>query len=346
MVSAITEIQTGLRPYQGSPGFRFLKDLYPTHRSGGLNYYPYCSIQSGLTPSWAIAAAAPAAVPANLTIAVAPGNAILDAQPATLSNAVNLVFSPEDLADGYNYFRVFLNPTRILQPVVASGGVYTAPTTLLNGDAVKDGDKYIEAIDFPDHLEGRAFYVREAGVWKNYDPSFASPDLPVQQGRNRVYGNGTHPKVTLSNFTINAVEVPIYLGTGFPIFGYQPARANLRNPASLEVATAEVYYHVLPKLVTATFVNGSVSATVAGAERDIIGDLMSSVLNTNTLELDGETLATGAYNATTGVLTLAAGYTGTSGTKEVLITPVNPANVYVISPGMSNLIASTNFTNP
>jgi hypothetical protein len=346
MVSAITQVQTGLRPYQGAPGFRFLKDLYPTHRSGGLNYYPYCSIQSGLTPSWSLAAGAPVAVPANLTVAIAPGNAILDSQPATLSTSVNLVFTPEDVADGYNYFRVFLNPTRILQPVVASGGVYTPPTTLLNGDAVQDGDKYLEAIDFPDHLEGRAFYVREGGVWKNYDPSFATPDVPVQQGRNRVYGNGTRPKVALSNFTINAVEVPIYLATGYPIFGYQPARANLRNPASLEIVTAEVYYHVLPKVVTGTFINGDADVTVAYAERDSIADLMSSVTNTNVLALDGETLDTGAYNSATGVITLGAPYTGTSGTKEVLLTPVTPANVYVLSPGKSNLVASTNFTNP
>lgn len=346
MVTAASEVQSGLLPLMGAPGFRFFKDLYPDSRSGGLNYYPYSAIKSGFDVSWSVAAAAPALAPAAMTVAVQPGRALIDSQDAVLASAVNIVFTPEEVFNGENFFRIFAAPTRVIQPVVALNGVYSAPTTRLNGDPIQDGDGYVECVDFPQHLEAHNFYKMEAGVWKSYDPAFETSTYPVQQGRNRVYGNGTHRKLTLSNFMVNALEVPIYIATQFPIFGYQPARANLRNPASLEVATAKLYYHVLPLDLTATFTNGSDQVIVEYAYRGIFNDLVASITDTAALAIDGAALATAGYDPTTGAITLAAPYAGTDGSKQVVVTPSTPDQNYILSPGLSELIPSENLTNP
>lgn len=346
MVSAASQVDTGRLQLMGAPGFRFYKDLYPDHRAGGLNYYPFSSIRSGFTPSWTVAAANPVATAADITVAVAPGSALIDAQDASLSSSVDITFTPEDLVNGDNYFRIFANPTRLLQPVVAASGVYTPPTTRLNGDPIDDGDRYAECVDFLNHLEAHTFYKREAGVWKQVDPSFEPPDLPVQEGRNRVFGNKTARKLTASNFMVNMVEAPIYIAGQFPIYGYSPARANLRNPASLEIATVKAYYHVLPLSVTADFTNGSTTVTLDYAYRSLFADIAASVVSTATLAIDGAALAVSGYDAATGEITLAANYTGTTGSAQVLITPVTPANTFLFSVGKSELIASANFTNP
>lgn len=346
MVSAASQVDIGRLQLMGAPGFRFYKDLYPEHRAGGLNYYPYSSIKSGFTPGWTVAAADPVAAAADITVAVAPGTALIDAQDAALSSAVNLTFTPEDLVNGDNFFRIFANPTRLLQPVVAVSGVYTPPTTRLNGDPIDDGDRYAECVDFQNHLEAHTFFKREAGMWKQVDPSFEPPDVPTQQGRNRVFGNKTARKLTASNFMVNMVEAPIYIAGQFPIYGYSPARANLRNPASLEIATVKAYYHVLPLNVTADFTNGSTSVTLDYAYRSLFADVAASVSSTATLAIDGAALAAAGYNAATGVITLAAAYAGTTGTAQVLITPVTAGNNFLFSVGKSELIASANLTNP
>lgn len=362
MVAAASLVETGRIPLMGAPGFRFFKDLYPQSREGGLGYYPYSSIKSGFTPSWSLSTANPVATPANITVAIGAGTALIDAQDAALASSVNVVFTPEEVSNGDNYFRIFVSPTRVLQPVVASGGVFTPPTTRLNGDAVQDGDRYVECVDYPDHLEARGdgFYRLEYGTWVKVDPSFERPDFPVQAGYNRVFGAKTVSKLALSNFTVNAVEAPIYINGGFPLNSYSPSRARLRNPASLALVTAKVYYHVLPLAITATFTNGSPSVQIEppsayvdypGREeqvvsRAIFADLAASVTSTATLSIDGAALAAGGYNATTGVVTLGANYAGTSGTKQVLVAPVTPANIYVLSVAKSELIPTTNFTNP
>jgi hypothetical protein len=362
MVAAASLVESGRIPLMGAPGFRFFKDLYPDSRRGGLSYYPYSSIKAGFTPSWTLTETNSVATPGNVTIAVAPGTALIDAQDAALASSVNVVFTPEEVTNGDNFFRVFVSPTRVLQPVVANNGVFTPPTTRLNGDAVQDGDRYVECVDYPEHLEARGdgFYRREFGVWVKVDPSFERTDYPVQEGYNRTFGAKTASKLTLSNFTVNAMEAPIYINGGFPLNSYSPSRARLRNPASLEIVTAKLYYHVLPLRISATFTNGSNSVQLEnpskvvdypGRQEQVISralfeDLATSVANTNTLQIDGATLATGGYNATTGVITLGANYTGTSGIKQVLVTPVTSANIYVLSVQKSELMPSTNYTNP
>lgn len=344
MVSALTQVQTGLRAYSGAPGFRFIKDLFPSYRQGGISYYPFSSIKSGFTPSWTLAAAAPAAVAADITVDIAPGMALLDGQNANMSSAISVAFTPEDLMTGANYFRIFLNPTRVLQPIISSAGVYTPPTTRLNGDPVQDGDRYLECVDFPEHLEGFSFYKRVEGAWVNYDPIFEAPAIPAQSGQKRMYGGECHSKVNLNNITINMLEAPIYLSAGYPAYAYRPARAKMREPASLELAAAKLYYYVLPLNVSATFTNGSTTATLEYAYRSDMADIVASIPAITDLELDGVGLT--AYDAATGEVTLASAYAGTSGTGQVLLTPAVAGNDIILSIARSELEASENLTNP
>lgn len=338
MVSAITEVQSGLRPYQGAPGFRFVQHLFPGLRQGGISYYPFSSIKSGLTPSWTLAASNPVATPANITVAVAAGAALLDGQSATLASSANVTFTPEDIVQGKNFFRVFLNPTRVMQPITTG----TPPTTRLNGDAVANGDMYLECADLPDHLEGRSFYRRTNGAWTLVDPSFEKPAVPVNAGQKRVWGNECHPKVTADNFTVNAIEAPIYLASNYPIFGYSPARSNMRQPASLEVATAQVYYVTLPYSLTVTV--ATAAATVVSPNKEEVDAIFASVAATTSLTIEGQ--AVSSYDAATGVITLAAAPSGGNGTRQVTLVPATPANVYLRIPSFSELLASENLTNP
>jgi hypothetical protein len=344
MVSALSQVQTGLRSYNGAPGFRFIKDIFPGYRQGGISYYPFSSIKSGFTPSWSLAAADPLAAAADVTVAIAPGSALLDGQNANLASSLNVTFTPEDLVTGDNYFRIFLNPTRTLQPVVSNGGVYTPPTTRLNGDPIEDGDLYAEAVDFPRELEAFAFYKRIQGAWTPFDPTFSAPAMPVQSGQKRTFGGECHSKVALGNISINAVEIPIYIAAGYPSFGYRPARAKLREPASLELVTAKLHYHVLPMALSVTFTNGSATAEVSYEHRSDFADVINSIVDLATLEVDG--LAFTAYNAATGAITLSAAYAGTSGTNQVLLTPATPGEDFILSVNRSELSASTNLTNP
>ena len=345
MVSAASQVDSGQLQLMGAPGFRFLKDLWPGFRSGGLAYYPYSSIKSGLGASWTLAAANPSASAAAVTVAVAAGNALIDAQDAILASGINVTFTPENIQNGENFFRIFAAPTRVLQPVLANNGVYTAPTTRLNGDPIDEGDRYAECAFYPEHLETLQFYKFVNGVWTLVDMSFES-EAGTQEGYNRTLGGACHRKITASNFMVNAIEVPIYVGAKYPVSSYRPAQARLRAAASLEIATAKLYYHVLPLSVTATFTNGSDEVTLDYANRSVFNDIVNSIVATTTLEIDGAALAADGYAASTGVITLGANYAGTTGTKQVLITPVTEANIYVRSLAKSELIPSGNLTNP
>jgi hypothetical protein len=330
-------------PLTGAPGFRFWKDLYPSGRQGGLSYYPYSSIISGLAATWSLSAGAPAASAANVTVAVAAGSAYLDGQIAQLASSANVTVTPGAVVNGVNTYRVYLNPTRKLMPIALGA---SAPTTRLNGDAVADGDIYATCIDFGEYFGATGFFERVAGVWTSFDPSFKAPVLPAQPGKQRQWGGENHPRLAAGNFTVNQVEKKVYIENLYPPYTNSNSKALLRDVASLEVATASLYYHVLPLPVEATFTNGATAVTVALPFRSLFADIAASVTNTNALAIDGAALATGGYNAGTGVITLGANYTGTTGTKVVNVTPVTPANVVILSPARSVLAASMNLTNP
>ena len=330
-------------PLTGAPGFRFYKDLYPSGRAGGLSYYPYSSIIAGLTASISLAAAAPAATPANVTVAVTAGRAYLDAQIATLASGLNVTLTPTVGAAGLTNYELYVNPTRMLR-VVPIGD--PAPTTLLNGAAVQDGDMYATAVDFGEYFGAVDFYRYQGGLWTLLDPSFAAPELPAQPGKNRSWGAANRPVLAAGNFTFNAVEKRVYKENLYPPYTNSNSKALIHDSASLALATVGLYVHVLPVPVTATFTNGSPTVTVAAADRALVADIMASVTNTNLLAFDGATLATGGYNAGTGVITLGANYGGTSGTKLAEITAVTPANVHIVSPARSLVTLSENLTNP
>jgi len=225
-----------------APGFRTLKDIYPDARGMGLSYYPYSSVYNGLNPTWtATQSTGTPKVPAAQTVAISAGQAYLDSELSTLAAGVSLVVNPNTLGvlPGSNYYHIFLNPTRRLVPIVRGS---SAPTTLLNGVAVANGDKYALCNDLGEYLTTDTFYKRVSGQWVDYNPVFEAPPVPAQKGKNRTWGGESSPVVALSNFSVNAVEKKVYVGTKYPPYTSSNSMAELRDCASLHIATLILFY--------------------------------------------------------------------------------------------------------
>jgi hypothetical protein len=338
-------------PIVGAPGFRTYKDLFPSQRGIGLDYYPYSAISEGLLASMNPSAAAPASAPGNVTVAVTAGRALLDGQAISLGSGVNVTVDPDALANpvtGLNTYYVFLNPTRNLMPIAVGA---SQPTQYLNGAAVEEGAVTVESTDNGEFIVALpdTFKKFTGGVWKSFNPIFEPSTVPAQPGRNRIYGQIVKPTVAVSNFSVNALEKSVYLGSNYPVGVNSPGLAYLRYPASLLIATVNLYYYVLPYQITVTYTNGSNSATVDVADRAAVAAIRASVSNPNTLALSDGTAQlqqTANYNAATGALELAANYAGTTGVKTAFIVPQTGGNIYVLSPAQSTLEPSGNKTNP
>lgn len=232
---------------QVAPGFRFLKDLYPESRGVGLSYYPYSSVNSGLTPSASFAAIGSAPSVAS-TITIAAGSAYLDSQLATLSTSVNLTITPSTTlhsggsavtAAGTYYYYIIANPSRRVQPYIKGT---TAPTTLINGDSVANNDWAIECLDLDEYLQTYKFYKRVGGAWSLTDPIFENPVVPSQKGNNRGWGNQTSSKLASGNFKINEAEQLIYVSGVYPPYTNSNSLSLIRDCASLHLATVILTY--------------------------------------------------------------------------------------------------------
>jgi hypothetical protein len=346
-------------PTQGAPGFRFFKDLYPTGRDIGLSYYPYSSIFSGLgvsmtTPLAAAVSRAPNAL-GTYGVTVGSGQAYLDGQIATLATNTNLTINPVTAlgdatpSDGYNYYAIFLNPTRKLQ-IVALGAA--APTALLNAAAVQTGDMYATAVDYGEYFEAIDFFKRSAvGTWTKFDPSFEPPALPSQPGRNAAFGNVNYPMVNANNFTVNAVEKEVYIGNMYPPYTSSASKAVLRKSASLMVGTLQLYYYVLGKTITAQVTSGSTAVVVDPPSASLVNALVAASGSAASLALSGLAAvgagAIASWNAGTRTLTLgaAASANAASGT-PLTIGAATPANTHLLDPFLSSVDSSNNFTRP
>lgn len=338
-------------PLKGTPGYRFLWQHWPSGRAGGLSYYAqYTSVESGLLPSWTRpAAAAPAATAVNRTVAVAAGRAYLDGQLSVLANSANVTVNPDavqPVINGANDFFIYLNPTRLLQPIALGDA---APTTYLNGVSVGAGAQYAECIDFGDYLSARAFYEYDGSAWGKFDPTFKAPALPAQPGKNRAWGNEALPAVGATNFTVDALEKRVYIEPVYPPYTMSNSKALLRDTASLEVARLSLYYYVLPLSIEVTLTNESTTASVSDDTAAILADMVAAAGSAGTLavelqSLDGALLFNSTTPTDTANISAISGTSLTlavdadaSGTYELLLAPQTPANIYLFDPAKSNL---------
>jgi hypothetical protein len=343
-------------PLTGTPGYRFLWQLWPSGRSGGLTYYAqYTQIESGLLPSWSRpAAAGPLSAPADQTVAVAAGRAYLDGQLSVLANSANVTVNPDlnaPVINGFNDFYVYLNPTRKLQPISLGDAT---PTTYLNGVSIGAGAQYAECIDFGDYLSARAFYEYTGSEWEKFDPTFKAPALPAQPGKNRAWGNEALIAVTATNFTVDALEKRVFIEPVYPPYTNSNSKALLRDTASLEVAKLSLYYYVLPLSVEVTLTEDSTTAAVSPETAAILADMVATAGNAATLAvrlqtLDGNTIfntttaaAVANISAISGTSLTMAVDSRVSGTYELLLAPQTPANVYLLNRQKSNIFDVNN----
>ena len=187
-------------PLNGAPGFRMMKDLFEIGRRGGLMYFPYSAVIEGLSASLAaISNPAPNATPRTHGVVVTAGSAYLDGEVAKLASGVTFNFTPSatELVSGLNEYVVYLNPTRKVLTGVHNVTSGSMPTTLLNGDAISNGDYYAKVFAIDDYEVVDKIYKRTNGAWLEYDVSFAPP---MHQGRGYIWGNEMYPKVTASSF--------------------------------------------------------------------------------------------------------------------------------------------------
>ena len=228
-----------------APGFRFVKDIFPSIRGVGLSYYPFSSIQSGLVASWTAAATSttPNAVPQQ-TVNVTAGSAYLDGQLSYLASAVNVPVNITNRVAGLNYYYILLNPSRAWG-VIARGTAPSTVTTRRNGDPVGAGDYLAQGYDQGEYFVVDTFYKRVGSLWQSLDPVFEAPPVPAQAGKNRTLGGNVHSKIALGNFTVNQLEQKVYIDTKYPPYTNSNSKALFRDCATLHIATLVLNYNTI-----------------------------------------------------------------------------------------------------
>lgn len=338
-------------PLKGTPGYRFLWQHWPSGRAGGLTYYSqYTQVESGLQPSWTRPApAAPTATAVDKTVNVSAGRAYLDGQLSVLASSAIVTVDPDatqPVINGLNDYFIYLNPTRLLQPVPLGD---SAPTTYLNGVSIGLGAQYAECIDFGDYLSARAFYEYKNSGWEKFDPSFKAPALPAQPGKNRAWGNEALAAVSGTNFTVDALEKRVYIEPVYPPYTMSNSKALLRDTASLEIGRLSLYYYVMPLSLEVALTESSTTASVSSLSASILSEMIAAAGSVANLSVKLESIDSAllfnstapeekvnisAINGTT--LTLAED-ANVSGTYNVLLSPQTEANVYLFAPAKSNL---------
>lgn len=340
-------------PLTGTPGFRFLWQLYPSARSGGLSYYSYYStVEQGLAPSWTPPTASGlTTVPTTYTVAISAGRAYLDGEISILAAGQNVAINPGDPlfappVNGVNDYPIYLSPTRTLQPVVKGSA---APTTYLNGDAVTAGAQYAECIDFGEYLGATDFYQYSGGTWSKYDPTFAAPMLPAQAGKNRIYGGGMVPKVGANNLTVRAQEKRIYIENKYPPYTNSNSKALLRDSCSLELGNVSLYYFVLPLSVKVATTAGSATITTDAATAAVLADMVAAAGSIGTLAVkltgpSGFFTGGGASSNITAVsgtnITTAATVVANNAEVTLTIEPQTAGRTYLLAPAKSALLVN------
>lgn len=341
-------------PLTGTPGFRFNWHLYPTGRSGGLQYYPYyTAIETGLAPTWSAPAASGVTnTPATHTVAIAAGRAYLDGEIAILSSSKNVTVNPlaagfAPPVNGVNDYPIYLSPTRNLQAVAVGG---SAPTTFLDGSAVTAGALYAKCVDFGEYFGATEFYQYDGSNWALYNPIFAAPSLPAQSGKNRIWGNDMLPTLGQDNLTVRTTEKRIYIENKYPPYTNSNSKALLRDGCSLELANLALYYYVLPLSITVATTASSASITVDAATASALADMVAAAGSVNALavKLTGSTgffTGGGASSNVTAIsgntITTAATVVEDNDAVTLTIEPQTAGRIYLLAPAKSRLLVNS-----
>jgi hypothetical protein len=228
-----------------APGFRFVKDIFPTIRGAGLSYYPFSSIHSGLVASWTPATnSTNADATPTQTVSITAGSAYLDGQLSYLAAPASVSVNISSRVAGLNYFYILLNPSRkwgIINRGTAPSGV----ATRANGDAVGAGDYLAQGYDQGEYFVVDTFYKRVGSNWQLFDPVFEAPPVPAQAGRNRTLGGNTHSKIVAGNFTVDQLEQKVYIDTKYPPYTNSNSKAIFRDCATLHIATLVLNYNTI-----------------------------------------------------------------------------------------------------
>jgi hypothetical protein len=337
-------------PLNGTPGYRFLWQLWPSGRTGGLSYYSqYTEVLSGLGLSWTKPAAAGPVETPSYNVSVAAGKAYLDGELAVLPAGVTVAVAPLSVmppVNGINDYYIYLNPTRVLQPVPRGDA---APTTYLNGAAVGKGAQYAECIDFGDYLSATKFYEYDGAAWEEFNPIFSAPSLPAQKGRNRSFGNDMLPTVAATNFTVGALEKRVYIEPNYPPYTNSSSKALLRGGASLELGRLSLYYYTLPLSIVATGVDETDTLTVDDDTAAVLADMVTAAGSVSNLAVkltftsavfagSPNTVSSNVTAISGNTITVAADLTENLTDAVLVIEPQNAGRFYLLDRNKSDLL--------
>jgi hypothetical protein len=205
-------------------GNRFNYQLDPRGQQGGLSYYPFSGIVSGLTVT---AAVANGTDNVNLAVTITAGAARLDGKYHSLAANISALILPvgADVAVGTQKFEIWLNPRRVVPALTSAPG---GPAT---------GDKYLKVRDQGEYLEVTDFLQYNGSAWLDFDPvrgsapGYGFNNLPMNE-INTVIDTATTSNKSFS-FT---PEKAVYHGNNYPQYVAAPSKAHVRLNAGVKLA--------------------------------------------------------------------------------------------------------------
>jgi hypothetical protein len=207
-----------------SNGLRFNYQIDPRGQKGGLSYYPFSGIISGLNIT---SAAVGGTNNVNLVLTVAAGAARLEGNYHSINSAISGLTIPTGVNNttGIFAYDIWLNPQRI---TVASASAPSSPAT----DQV-----WIQVSQATNYLQVVGFFKYNGTAWVEFNPVRSTPP---GYSHNNLPLNSINPVIdttTTNNksFFITP-EQPIFHKSAQPIYVASPSRAQLRYNAGVKIA--------------------------------------------------------------------------------------------------------------